>query len=183
MKQLAIHEAIPGHYLQSVIWQRAFASGDAPRGQVVRFLGVADDVAMAYGYYGTMVSVEGWAVHMERLLGSEGFYDETEHLFFSVCEAIRAVRVILDLEIHAGDLDADAAARFAAEATLMPESWAKWQALRVKRMPLQGLTYLVGADEIARLRAATPSSTTEAFHRALLALGPVPPSRAKARLA
>src|SRR5256885_12245562 len=50
-KNLAVHEAIPGHYLQSAIWQRTFAG--RPR-SIVRFSGVCDDVAFARGYFGTM---------------------------------------------------------------------------------------------------------------------------------
>lgn len=169
MRNLAVHEAIPGHYLQSAVWQRSFD-------RCIRFLGVADDVAMAYGYFGTMLSVEGWAVHMERLLDREGFSEPgPERLFFQVCEAIRAVRVILDLELHAGGMDDESAARFGADATLMGEGWARSQVLRCKRIPLQSLTYLVGADEIARLQASSKESPLD-FHAKLLADGPVPPA-------
>jgi uncharacterized protein (DUF885 family) len=78
-KNLAVHEGIPGHYLQSACWQRGTPSP-------VRFLGVTDDVAFSRSYFGTMLSVEGWAVHMEQLLLAEGFYDEgPERIFFAFC--------------------------------------------------------------------------------------------------
>ncbi len=169
-KNLAVHEAIPGHYLQSVIWQRT-----AKPESIVRFLGIADDVAFARGYFGTMLSVEGWAVYMERLLRKEGFYDEgPEQIFFAFCDALRAFRVIVDLELHCERSSAEALSKLAVSAVAMPERWAKSQILRTKRIPLQSLTYLVGALEIEALRGTRPAID---FHREILAAGPVPPSR------
>lgn len=87
------------------------------------------------------------------------------------------MRVLLDLELHARGLPEEEAVDRVMHATLMPENWARMQIVRAKRIPLQSMTYLVGATEIAKLRAATPAETMHAFHRALLAFGPVPPSR------
>ncbi|HEY8073154.1 MAG TPA: DUF885 family protein, partial [Labilithrix sp.] len=179
-KQLAIHEAIPGHYLQSVAWQRAMESGALKRESIVRFLGVFDDVAMSRAYYGTMLAVEGWAVYMERLMREQGFYKTPEELFFAaMCDAIRAVRVVIDIEMHAGDASPEALHRFVADSSLFGDRYATYQTLRIKRMPLQGLTYLVGALEIEALRDAANAKGTELLelHRQLLAVGPVPPSR------
>lgn len=171
-KNLAVHEGIPGHYLQSASWQR----GAAP---AVRFLGVIDDVAMSRSYFGAMLSVEGWAVHMEQTMLAEGFYDVgPERLFFAFCDAIRAMRVMLDLGLHARGMTDDEAVRMVTSATLMPEGWARSQIVRSKRVPLQSLTYLVGSTEIAALRSgAARAVDTSRFHRALLSFGPVPPSR------
>lgn len=171
-KNLAVHEGIPGHYLQSAYWQRGTPSP-------VRFLGVTDDVAMSRGYFGTMLSVEGWAVHMEQLLLAEGFYDDgPERIFFAFCDAIRAMRVLLDLGLHARGMEEAEAVRLVMRATLMPEGWARGQVLRAKRIPLQSLTYLVGSTEIAALRSgAARDLDALSFHRALLEFGPVPPSR------
>ena len=171
-KQLAVHECIPGHYLQSVVWQRA-------RPSVVRFLGVQDDIAMAHGYFGAMVSVEGWAVHMEGLMVREGFMDAgNERLFAAWCDAVRAVRVLLDLGLHAEGRSADEMVARVAEATFLPEGWARQQVLRSKRIPLQSSTYLIGAMEIEALTAKAPTTTRELeVHRRLLSVGPVPTSR------
>lgn len=171
-KNLAVHEGIPGHYLQSATWQRV-------RPSPVRFLGVIDDVAMSRSYFGTMLSVEGWAVHMEQTLLVEGFYDAgPERIFFAFCDAIRAMRVLLDLGLHAQGMNDEEAVRLVTDATLMPEAWARAQLVRAKRIPLQSLTYLVGSTEIAALRAgAARHLDLLAFHRALSGFGPVPPSR------
>lgn len=173
MKNLAVHEGIPGHYLQSVWWQR-----NAKPEQACRWLGVADDVAFAWGYFGAMLAVEGWAVHMEHLLRRHGFYDTPEEdLFFDFCDVIRAMRVVLDLELQRGRMTGEEATRFVADTTSMPESWSRAQVVRAKRLPLQGLTYQVGAREIAKLRRSFKGDDLD-FHEKLLSLGPVPPSRA-----
>jgi uncharacterized protein (DUF885 family) len=175
-KQLAVHECIPGHYLQSVIWQRRLCSSPE---RAVRFLGVMDDVAMSRGYFGTMVSVEGWAVAMEHLLREQGFFEEgPELLFLAWCNAIHAIRVLLDLELHAGDRDWDALVRMVADATLMSDGWASAQVIRSLRIPLQSSTYLIGAQEILQLRKRSPIPTLK-LHEALLDLGPVPISRVR----
>ncbi len=170
-RNLAVHEAIPGHYLQSAAWQRS-------RPSVVRFLGVADDVAMSRGYFGAMLSVEGWAVHMEQLLCAEGFYEAgAERIFFAFCDAIRAMRVLLDLGLHAGAMSDEECVRMVSGATLMSEGWARAQLLRSKRVPLQSSTYFAGERAIAALRAGASGWASRDFYDQLLSYGPVPPSR------
>jgi hypothetical protein len=172
-KQLAIHECIPGHYLQSVVWQRRLAGSPE---RAVRFLGVLDDVAIARGYFGTMVSVEGWAVSMETLMRDQGFFDDDERFFHAWCNAIHAMRVSLDLELHAGDRPWDELVGMVRDATLMPDGWAASQVVRSLRIPLQSSTYLVGAMELAKLRERSRSWLLE-LHEAVLDHGPVPVSR------
>jgi uncharacterized protein (DUF885 family) len=177
MKQLAIHEGIPGHYLQSVAWQR---QPNVPRHRAVRWLGVADPIAMASGYFGTMVSVEGWAVYMEQLLFENGFFDPgRETQFFAVCDAIRAVRVLTDLELHATDITTEQAEERVASATLLARDYGEYSVLRSKRIPLQSMTYLVGERETMDLRAAAlkKGESLLSFHGRILSAGPVPLSR------
>lgn len=175
-KQLAVHECIPGHYLQSVVWQRRLC--EKPE-HAVRFLGVTDDVAGSRGYFGTMVSVEGWAVAMEYLMREQGFFDEGDELFFFAwCNAVHATRVLLDLELHAGDRSWDELVTMVADATLLSEGWAAQQVIRSLRIPLQSSTYLIGAQEIMDLRRRSGTWILE-LHEALLDLGPVPISRVR----
>lgn len=176
LKNLAVHEVVPGHYLQSATWQKLASGG---RIHPVRFVGVLDDVAFALGEMGALLAVEGWAVHVERTLFAEGFYDAPgERAFFAFCDALRAARVRLDLDLHATDAPLHALAADVASATFLPLAWAEAQVLRAQRLPLQGLTYQVGADEtdacVARLAAALGDA--RAARDALLAEGPVSPS-------
>lgn len=172
-KNLSVHEGIPGHYLQSVVWQRGKRSP-------VRFLGITDDIAASRAYFGAMMSVEGWAVHVEHLFREEGFYDDgPEAIFEAFVAAIHAARVVNDLEVHAGGMGDDAATDAFARATLMPERWARMQVLRSRRIPLQHVTYLLGAHAIEELRAKALAAgvSRSDFYGRLLDYGPVPPSR------
>ncbi len=174
-RNLSVHEGIPGHYLQSVVWQR---SKQSP----VRFLGITDDIAGSRQYFGTMMNVEGWAVHTEHLFREEGFFPEEDHLewiFYAWVSVYHAVRVLMDLHMHCGGMSDDDATRFVVDASQMPERWCRMQVLRARRIPLQHLTYLVGSWEIERLRerALAKGTSKRAFYGKLLELGPVPPSR------
>lgn len=171
---LAVHEGIPGHYLQSFAWQRAFSRMPAP----VRFVCVTDDVAMAHNYYGSMVNIEGFAAYAEELMLAEGFFSEEEALLSVVSKAVRAARVVCDLSLHAGRMKRDEAARFLSTAAAMPLEWAEAQVLRYQRIPLQALTYHVGCSHIWELKKKAkrlPGYTEATFHSALLNVGPVPP--------
>ena len=94
------------------------------------------------------------------------------------CNAIHATRVLLDLELHAGDRGWESLVQMVAHATLMSEGWASGQVIRSLRIPLQSSTYLIGAQEILDLRKRSPLPVLE-LHERLLDLGPVPISRVR----
>ena len=173
---LGVHEGFPGHYLQSLAWQRAFAAHPAP----VRFFHVSDDVAMAHSYFGTMLGVEGFAAYAEEVMLSAGLYTDEEALLAVVSKAIRAARVLVDVRLHASNDSFEAIASFYSSATGMPVGWTRNQVLRSMRMPLQVVSYFAGKVEIERLRQNSVSALgeafdSEAFHEELFRLGPIPP--------
>lgn len=170
---LAIHEGIPGHYLQSLAWQRAFSGDPAP----VRFLVVADDIAIARQDFGAMLGIEGWAVWAEETMLEAGFFEGRleEELCARASRVIRAARVVTDVALHSGRVTPEEAAPRFAEATSMPERFGRGQVLRFMRTPLQSITYALGCDVIRRLRAARDGALLD-FHAWLLAHGPVPPT-------
>jgi len=171
---LAVHEGIPGHYLQSFVWQRAFSGEGAP----VRFVCVTDDVAMARHYYGSMVNIEGFAAYAEELMLAEGFFSDEEALLSIVSKAIRAARVVCDLSLHSGRMSKEGAAHFLSEEAAMPRGWAEGQIARYARIPLQALTYHLGCAQIWALKKNAqrlPNFSQARFHAALLGVGPVPP--------
>lgn len=178
---LAVHEGIPGHYLQSAAWQAQFSDDPSP----VRFVCVADDVAMASQYYGSMVNIEGFAAYAEELMLAEGFYTDEEALLSVVSKAIRAARVIADLSLHAGTMSREEAACMLSESAAMPLAWARGQVLRYSRTPLQAMTYHVGCRQIWALKEkakAQPHFTQAIFHQRLFDVGPIPPSVAESRI-
>ncbi|MEO7092891.1 MAG: DUF885 family protein, partial [Polyangiales bacterium] len=174
---LAVHEGIPGHSLQSAWWQRRFSTHEAP----VRFLRVNDDVASAAQCFGTMLNVEGFATYVEDRMRRAGYYDDDGIVWAHVVRAIRAVRVIVDLGLSTGRMSRAEAAAFIARECCLSEERGRSETLRYLRIPLQALTYLVGAREIERLhddcsRALGQAFDEPKFHDALFAYGPVPPA-------
>jgi uncharacterized protein (DUF885 family) len=173
---LAVHEGIPGHFLQSVAWQRGFSHHPAP----VRFLLVADHVAMARGHFGPMLNIEGYATYAEERMRRAGFYSAPESLTALVARALRAVRVVVDIGLHTGRMNDEQAMRYLMHHACMPEPNARHEVLRSKRIPMQVITYLLGALEFERLeedcRRERGSRFDEAdFHDELFSFGPVPP--------
>lgn len=171
----AIHEGVPGHFLQSWHWQHT-------RQSPVRHLNVADDMAAGWQDWGPMVSIEGWAVYAEELMRREGF--ETGHapVAVLVSHAIRAVRVLVDLGLQMGTMTREEAVATYTRGCWMPEAWARRQIVRHLRVPLQGLTYMAGRFAIEELeREATDAGLAPRdFRERLLSVGPVPPAHARA---
>lgn len=169
---LAVHEGVPGHSLQSLAF--AAAHGRDPR--PVRFLAVADDVAMARSYFGAMLSIEGWATWVEERMRELGFYEGVAELYANNVRAIRAVRVITDLGIHLGRTSPESAREMLMRDAFLPEATATMEVARYQRIPLQALTYLTGALAIERHLAPSRARGREAAAvTKLLAEGPIPP--------
>ena len=180
---LAVHEAIPGHFLQSVAWQRGFSHHPSP----VRFLLVTDHVAMARGHFGPMLNIEGYATYAEERMRRAGFYSASEALTALVARALRAVRVVVDIRLHTGRMNEEDAVRYLMHHAFMPEPNARREVLRYKRIPMQAITYLLGALEFERLaddcRRERGARFDEAgFHDELFSFGPVPPALLRAAL-
>lgn len=184
MPNLAIHEASPGHFFQSAVWQSAHDAAREP----VRFVAVHDDVAMASSWFGAMPAIEGFAVHAEEVLFAAGFHELDAEVAFLASALIRAARTEVDLGLHLRELDVEAAAHRLAEATGMPRGWCEVQVARFLRVPLQAGTYVVGARahramlDAARVREGA-SFRADAFHDRLLALGPATLTTMARRLA
>ncbi|AKF03990.1 DUF885 family protein [Sandaracinus amylolyticus] len=170
---LAVHEAVPGHALQSLAFARAHGRDPRP----VRFLAIADDVAMARSYFGAMLSIEGWATWVEHRMLELGFYEGLATVYAWNVRAIRAARVIVDLGIHGETMSIAEARSFLNDRALLPDSIATREVARYQRIPLQALTYLTGALAIERHLAPhrARGDETRAI-AALLAAGPVPPA-------
>jgi uncharacterized protein (DUF885 family) len=169
---LFAHEGLPGHALQSLVWQRLFGGDASP----VRFVAVCDDVAMVRQYFGPMLNVEGWAVRAEERLFEEGLFDDAEAVLAVASRGIRWARVVADIGLHTGRFDLDGATGWLAAATGLSAGWCRAQALRYARIPLQAITYALGAQGFARLRSERPEEPEAEFHGRVLAAGTAPPA-------
>lgn len=174
-QNLAVHEAIPGHFLQSAAWQATFGGELSP----VRFAAVNDDVACASGYFGAMPNIEGFAVHCEELLFGLGFYEGSDAVAAVASGIIRAARVVADVTLHTGMADRASAVAELARTTGMPRRWCELQVLRFCRVPTQATTYFLGAKKVRALfdrAAGRQGFDASRFHDAFFALGPATPA-------
>jgi uncharacterized protein (DUF885 family) len=173
---IAYHEGVPGHHLQ--IAQVRYLAGELTRFQRT--------FAFSSGH------AEGWALYAERLMGELGYLDDPAYeLGMLRAQAMRAVRVVVDLGLHLGlSIPADEA--YHPGATWTPELAlpfvvtrshfpADFMASEVDRYlgwPGQAISYKVGervwlaARDDAKARHPEGLDLKE-FHRFALDLGPM----------
>jgi uncharacterized protein (DUF885 family) len=178
------HEAVPGHHLQI-----AYALLQSER--LSRFQRMTNVSGHA----------EGWALYAERLMDELGFYaDPADELGFLSNQAMRAVRVVIDIGLHLGlEIPADAdpallegvpgavpgavwepdlAREFLRVRALQTAAFASSEVDRYLGLPGQAICYKVGEREWLGARedartAAGDSFDLKAWHMKALALGPV----------
>src|SRR5882724_1402149 len=136
VRDLTVHEAMPGHYLQ-------LAHANKFR---------APTLVRAILRSGTFI--EGWAVYCEQMMAEQG-YGGPEVKMQQLKMRLRAIgNAILDQSIHAGNMTEKEAMDLMMKETFQQESEAvaKWKRARLTSAQLS--TYFVGATEHLDLRAA-----------------------------
>jgi len=136
IRDLTVHEAMPGHYLQ-------LAHANEFR---------APTLVRAIFRSGTFI--EGWAVYTEQLMAEQG-YGGPEVKMQQLKMRLRAIaNAILDQSIHAGNMNEKEAMDLMMKQTFQQEgeAVAKWKRARLTSAQLS--TYFVGATEHLDLRAA-----------------------------
>jgi uncharacterized protein (DUF885 family) len=167
---LAVHEGVPGHYLQSWLWQRQFrAQGAAPN-----FVSFADLTASERQDWGAMPAIEGWAVYAEDLMLQAGFHSPDQAVAVANFHAIRCARAIVDVGLHTRGWTRDDAARVLVDEVGLDPGEVGREMMRSIRIPTQPLTYFAGWQAIAGLVRDSGLPLAEA-HRRLLAAGPTLP--------
>ena len=158
----SIHEAYPGHH------QQLSAANANP--SLVRLLVDAPEF------------VEGWAMYCELMMREQGFDDGPEHRLMMHTDAIwRACRIILDVQLHRGQISISEAVDFLVEKTGFERPNAAAEVNRYTYTPTYQLSYLLGRVLLLRLRADEQARLGDAFslrrfHDALLAAGSIPVS-------
>ncbi|PRP90963.1 hypothetical protein ENSA5_60380 [Enhygromyxa salina] len=169
---LSVHEGVPGHYLQSWLWQRRFrASGAAPN-----FISIADLLASERQDWGAMPAIEGWAVYSEDLMLEAGFHAPEQAVAVANFHAIRCARAIIDAQLHTRDMSRERAAELLVDEVGLDHADTGREILRCIRIPTQPLTYFAGWRTIAGLVEDSGLPLAEA-HARLLACGPSLPKR------
>ncbi|MGV9678404.1 DUF885 domain-containing protein [Nocardia sp. NPDC003482] len=154
LRNLAVHEAVPGHFLQ-LAHARRFR-GSTP----VRAL-------CASGAF-----IEGWAVYAEELMTDHGFGGLPVLLQRLKSHLRTTVNAILDHGVHCAELDEAAAMDLMLRRGFQEEGEAAGKWRRALLGSTQLSTYFVGYSEISAIAAERPPEISpRAWHDAMLAHG------------
>lgn len=158
----ALHEGYPGHHVQ-------FLSAHAQPSPVRKVVGSA-------------LSLEGWALYCEQMMGEEGYFERPEEAFFQQMHMLwRAVRVVLDVRLQTCGMTAEQAVRYMVETLDLARPSAEAEVRRYCCNPGNALCYAVGCHEFMRLRddwrrRAGASFSLKRFHDDVLSYGGLPVS-------
>ncbi|MGH7608042.1 MAG: DUF885 domain-containing protein, partial [Gemmatimonadales bacterium] len=156
----ALHEGYPGHHLQ-----------------LVTAKGLRSDVRKNLW---TPLTVEGWALYCEDMMGEEGFYASDEERFFQRVHLLwRAMRILLDVGLHTRGMTRAQAVHQMVDELHVERGNAEAEVRRYCAFPAYQLSYAVGRRELLRLRddfraARGDGFTLRAFHDAVLPYGGLP---------
>jgi uncharacterized protein (DUF885 family) len=176
LRELTVHEAMPGHVLQLAHARQAFAENRISRARA----------AMQSEPF-----IEGWAVYAEYLLGGFGFgHDQAMDdalLMHQLKMQLRAtINAILDVRVHAHGMTELEAMRLMTERGHQEDGEAAGKWRRAQLTSAQLSTYYVGYREIQDLvrdlREAWPEAGQRQIHDALLAHGSPSPRYLRALL-
>ena len=159
MRDLAIHEAIPGHHLQLAV---GLESHQKP---------------MAMNFLNFTAFLEGWALYCERLGMEQGWYESDYELFgYYMSELYRAARLVVDTGMHYKKWSRQEAADY----LIANVGWASESELnRYILWPGQACAYKIGEQKILKLREKAKKELGDRFdikdfHTAVLKNGAVP---------
>ena len=152
-----VHEAFPGHHLQFVTANRN------PANSIPRLINAS---ATLY---------EGWALYCEDLMQEQGFLDKPEHKFIMLRDRLwRAMRVMIDVELHTQNLTIDEAAQRMCDHLGFSIDQAKADLSWYTQAPTVPMCYAVGWAIIRALREQQSKQdefNLKDFHDKLLSVG------------
>ena len=155
----SVHEAFPGHHLQFVI------ANQNNNHNVTRLLNAS---ASMY---------EGWALYCEQLVFEQGLYSEKEHQFILLRDRLwRALRIIIDVNIHTGQFTFDQAAALLVEKLGFDATQAQAEITWYSSAAATPLCYAVGREIILKTREimqVSDKTKLKEFHDALLSQGSI----------
>jgi uncharacterized protein (DUF885 family) len=161
LSHTSVHEAYPGHHLQFVTANRNAVAHTLPR--------LLNASASFY---------EGWALYSEQLMQERGFLDRPESRIVLLRDRLwRALRVMLDVELHTRGLSFDVAAGRMVSVLGFPRAQAEADLAWYTRSPTVPLGYATGWKLINALRDRVihdeSSESLRAFHDRLLSVGSI----------
>ncbi|GAA4414864.1 DUF885 domain-containing protein [Nibrella viscosa] len=161
LEALTLHEAVPGHHLQTALAQE-----------------LTDLPAFRQNLYVNAFG-EGWALYTEWLGREMGFYQDPYSDFGRLTyEMWRACRLVVDTGIHAFGWSRDQAMKYLQDNTALSLHECRTETDRYISWPGQALSYKIGELKIKELRRKAEAELGAAFdirefHDELLAQGTV----------
>lgn len=132
IRNTAIHEAFPGHFLQMTMSNRS---------------------SLIHLLAGGTETVEGWAHYCEQMMMERGFVTSLEAKLVQINDAVwRAVRIIVDVKLSRGEMSFDAAVEMLVKEVGMSKEGAIAEVRRYTKTPGQPFSYLLGKHLILQLR-------------------------------
>jgi uncharacterized protein (DUF885 family) len=165
-ESIAGHETYPGHHLQRV--HHKLATVDSPIRRLVS----------------SPSFLEGWGLYVEDLQDETGFFANDAVRLFRLRNSLwRALRVVIDVGLHTGELEIAEAVALLQEQAGIDTHMAAGEIRRYIRHdnPTYPSSYVLGREAIHELRAHRKAIGAGAFnyrqfHDALLSYGTVPVS-------
>jgi len=161
LEALTLHEAVPGHHLQSALTKELKNLPD-----------------FRYSYISAFG--EGWALYCEKLGIEAGFYQTPYSQFGRLSyEMWRAIRLVVDTGMHAKGWSRARALEYMESNTALSKHNVRTEIDRYIAWPAQALSYKMGEIKIVELRAKAEKELGENFdlrhfHDEILAHGSVP---------
>ncbi|UCD25447.1 MAG: DUF885 domain-containing protein [Gemmatimonadota bacterium] len=158
----ALHEGYPGHHVQ--------------------FLSAQAQPRLVRKVIHTPLTVEGWALYCEEMMGEHGFYrGQEERLFRLLALLWRAVRILIDVGIHTRGMTFHHAVQLLIDKIHFDKESAEAEVRRYCAQPAYQLCYAIGCRELISLRSdyrtAAGGSYSEAqFHSEVMSYGGLPVS-------
>lgn len=132
IRNTAVHEAFPGHFLQLTVSNRS---------------------SLIHLLAGGTETVEGWAHYCEQMMIEHGYLTSLESKLIQINDAIwRAVRIIVDVRLSRGELSFDEAVNLLMKEAGLSKEGAVAEVRRYTQTPGQPLSYLLGKHLILQLR-------------------------------
>ncbi|MEJ2061031.1 MAG: DUF885 domain-containing protein [Gammaproteobacteria bacterium] len=160
IRHTCVHEAWPGHHLQFVTANLRYTSRSLPR--------LLNPSATLY---------EGWALYSERLMHEQGFLNGPESRLILARDYLwRALRILIDVELHTGGLGVDVAAERLQESLGFDYHHARGELTWYSLAPTQPMSYATGQAMILSARKHPLGAGTlglKQFHDRLLACGSI----------
>ncbi|MEV4628944.1 DUF885 domain-containing protein [Micromonospora sp. NPDC049523] len=158
IRNLTVHEAMPGHFLQ-LAHSRRYQGSTRVR---------------ALGYSGPFV--EGWAVYAEEMMADLGFGGLPIRLQQLKMQLRMTINALLDQLVHCDELPESEGMALMIGRGFQEEGEAAGKWRRALLTSTQLSTYFVGYREVAEIAAARPAGpSVRQWHDAMLSHGSPPP--------